>query len=169
METLETRLDEVARIAVRLEQETGCPAQLLIAQWAIESKWGEKPVGHANYFGIKRASRHTKWCTVTTREVVNGKSVVENLAFADYDSLDDSCRDYAWLITNGAPYHAAWEQYREGRDLPVLIVAVARVYATDPNYAHLAVEVASQANVLQAIAKAPYEDITDGTTTRQSS
>ena len=48
METLETRLNEVARIAVRLEQQTGCPAQLLIAQWAIESKWGEKPVGPAN-------------------------------------------------------------------------------------------------------------------------
>jgi hypothetical protein len=30
----------VARIAVRLEQETGCPAQLMIAQWAIESAWG---------------------------------------------------------------------------------------------------------------------------------
>ena len=64
METLETRLNEVARIAVRLEQQTGCPAQLLIAQWAIESKWGEKPVGHANYFGVKRAARHTQWCTV---------------------------------------------------------------------------------------------------------
>ena len=48
MENLETRLNEVARIAVRLEQQTACPAQLLIAQWAIESKWGEKPVGKAN-------------------------------------------------------------------------------------------------------------------------
>src|ERR1017187_10195665 len=69
MENLETRLNEVARIAVRLEQQTGCPAQLLIAQWAIESKWGEKPVGHANYFGVKRAARHTQWCTVATQEV----------------------------------------------------------------------------------------------------
>jgi flagellum-specific peptidoglycan hydrolase FlgJ len=60
MENLETRLNEVVRIAVRLEQETGCPAQLMIAQWAIESAWGTKPVGHANYFGIKRAARHTK-------------------------------------------------------------------------------------------------------------
>lgn len=34
---------------MRLEQQTACPAQLLIAQWAIESKWGEKPVGPANY------------------------------------------------------------------------------------------------------------------------
>jgi hypothetical protein len=56
METLETRLNEVARIAVRLEQKTGCPAQLMIAQWAIESAWGEKPVGHANFpWGLHRA------------------------------------------------------------------------------------------------------------------
>jgi flagellum-specific peptidoglycan hydrolase FlgJ len=52
METLETRLNEVLRIAVCLEQETGCQAQLLIAQWAIESKSGEKPAVHANHFGI---------------------------------------------------------------------------------------------------------------------
>ena len=48
-----------------------------------------------NYYGIKRAARHTKWCTVATREVVNGKSVVQDLDFADYDSLEVSCRDYA--------------------------------------------------------------------------
>jgi hypothetical protein len=78
---------------------------------------------------VKRAARHTQWCTIETREVVGGKSVVENLEFADYDSLEDSCCDYAWLITNGAPYRAAWEQYQKARDLPSLIAAVARVYA----------------------------------------
>jgi hypothetical protein len=36
METLKTRFNEVARIAVRLEKQTTCPAQPLIAQWAIE-------------------------------------------------------------------------------------------------------------------------------------
>jgi flagellum-specific peptidoglycan hydrolase FlgJ len=153
METLETRLNEVARIAVRLEQQTACPAQLLIAQWAIESKWGEKPVGHANYFGVKRAARHTQWCTVATREVVNGKSVIENLEFADYDSLADSCRDYAWLITHGAPYHPAWEQYQKDSDLNELTEAVACVYATDPNYGRLATAIAGQANVGHAIAE----------------
>jgi hypothetical protein len=40
MENLETRLNEVARIAVRLEQQTACPAQLLIAQWAIRIEVG---------------------------------------------------------------------------------------------------------------------------------
>ena len=159
METLETRLNEVARIAVRLELETGCPAQLMIAQWAIESAWGAKPVGHANYFGIKRAARHTKCCIVTTREVVNGKSVVENLEFADYDSLESSCRDYAWLMTHGAPYQAAWEEYQGDRDLDTLMVAVARVYASDPGYAHLAMAIARQPNVTDAIVEGGAEGV----------
>ena len=68
MKTLQVPLNEVARIAVRLEPETGCPAQPLIAQWAIESRWGEMPVGHANHFGKKRSARHPKWCTVATHE-----------------------------------------------------------------------------------------------------
>jgi flagellum-specific peptidoglycan hydrolase FlgJ len=120
----------------------------------IESKWGEKPVGHAKYFG-KCATRHTKWCTVATPEVENGKSVIENLEFADYDTLDDSCRDHGRLITNCAPYDAAWEQYQKGRDLPALVGALARVYATDPNYAHPAVAIADQTNVRQPIAASP--------------
>jgi hypothetical protein len=38
METLETRLNDVARIAARPDQETGCPAQLLAARSAVESR-----------------------------------------------------------------------------------------------------------------------------------
>src|ERR1035441_561537 len=74
MDDRQTRLNEVARIAVDLESQTGCPAQLLIAQWALESKWGAKPAGNANFFGVKKSDRHEKCSTVSTREVVNGKS-----------------------------------------------------------------------------------------------
>ena len=70
MDDRQTRLNEVARIAVELESQTGCPAQLLISQWALESKWGAKPAGNANFFGVKKSDRHEKCCTVTTREVV---------------------------------------------------------------------------------------------------
>ena len=59
MENREQRLKEVAGIAAALEKQTACPAQLLIAQWAIESEWGAKPVGHANYFGVKKAAIDT--------------------------------------------------------------------------------------------------------------
>ena len=88
---------------------------------------------------------------MTTREVVDGKSVVQDLQFADYDSLDASCRDYAWLITRGSPYRSAWETYQNTRDLYGLIASVARIYATDPAYTKLAMGIASQTNVATAI------------------
>jgi len=157
MEDREQRLKEVAATAVALEAQTGCPAQLLIAQWAVESEWGAKPAGNSNFFGIKKSDRHNLCCTVTTREVVNGTSIVENLQFADYASLADSCRDYVWLITCGAPYHAAWQQYLNNRDLHTLIAAVARVYATDSGYEQLVATIAGQENVAQAIAEARRE------------
>ena len=53
------------------------------------------------------------------------------------ESLDDSCGDYAWLPTNGAPYRAVWERYLQDHDLHGLIAAVGHSYAADPVYARL--------------------------------
>ncbi len=153
----QARRTEVARIAVALDKQTQCPAQLMIAQWAVESRWGAKPVGHANYFGMKKNSRDPESCTVETEEVVNGKPVEEELQFADYDSLEDSCRDYAGLITTGEPYRAVWEQYSFDRNLNALIAAVAAKYATDPGYAELVTLIANQTNVTRAIVAARRE------------
>jgi hypothetical protein len=45
MDDRHARLEEVARIAVALEAQTGCPTQLMIAQWAVESMWRTPWVG----------------------------------------------------------------------------------------------------------------------------
>lgn len=150
----QTRLTEVAGIAVAIEASTGCPASMLVAQWAVESRWGAKPAGQANYFGMKENSRDPNSCAEETKEFVDGKLVEEELLFADYVSLADSARDYALLITKGEPYHAAWEQYSKDRDLGALIVAVAAKYATDPGYGALVGLIARQANVTRALALA---------------
>ena len=176
---LQQRLAEVAGIAVRVERETAFPPQLLIAQWAVESRWGAKPVGRANYFGVKRGSRHSDFCVVTTQEcfsvaqiaqwndrhpqrparvignLLDGKHIVElEDEFADYPSLEASCRDYVWLITHGERYRSAWASYQVTRNLPALIDGVARVYATAPDYASLVQQIAGQANVAAAIQSA---------------
>ena len=186
MEDREQRLNEVAGIAAALEKQSACPAQLLIAQWAIESQWGEKPVGHAGYFGIKRAARHTKFCIVTTHEVFTPSQLAawnrqhaDRLArvnstlpdgrvrvelddqSADYDSLEASCQDYAWLITQGVPYRHAWRQYQQDRNLDELIGTVARTYATAPQYAEMAKAIAAQSNVVNAVTEG---NATPGTT-----
>ena len=106
---LQTRLVQIANIAVAIETKTQCPAPMMIAQWAVESRWGAKPVGHANYFGMKKNSRDPESCTEETTEEIDGKLVDEELHFADYDSLEESAQDYADLITQGDPYHAVWD------------------------------------------------------------
>ena len=74
--------------------------------------------------------------------------------FADYDSLEASCEDYAWLITHGEPYQKAWQQFQRDKNLDALISAVARTYATAPQYAEMAEEIARQANVANAVDEA---------------
>jgi flagellum-specific peptidoglycan hydrolase FlgJ len=151
------RLAEIAAIAVRLERETGVPAALLVAQWAVESAWGARPIGAANYFGIKKSARHARSCRVQTAEHIGGKRIEICAEFADYNSLEDAARDYAWLISNGWPYREAWKQYLATRDFDGLAAAIARVYATDPQYGLLIRTVAKQDNVRAAIETARAE------------
>jgi flagellum-specific peptidoglycan hydrolase FlgJ len=149
------RLTAIAAIAVSLERSTGVPAALTVAQWAVESAWGASPTGKANYFGIKFCpDRHTASCTVDTHEVVDGRTVAICARFADYRSLTASAADYAWLITHGAPYAAAWVLYEEDKNLDKLIGGVAKVYSTSPRYAELLTSVAHQADVGAALAAA---------------
>jgi hypothetical protein len=46
-------------------------------------------------------------CVIET--LPDGRQRVE---IDDYDSLEMSCRDYAWLITRADSYQRAWQQYR---------------------------------------------------------
>lgn len=178
-EQRQQRLAAVSLIAVGVESETGVPAAAIVAQWAAESNWGAKPVGRANYFGIKHSSRDAKFCVVTTHEwfteseignwnhrypdrparktgKVRGAKfeVALDDLFADYDSLEASVRDYAWLISHGDSYRLAWAGYSADRDLAGLIVGIANVYSTSPSYAELVAAIAGQANVRVAIASA---------------
>lgn len=160
----QTRLAEIAAIAVDQEDLTGLPAKLLIAQWAVESNWGAKPVGNANYFGIKKSKRHTLCCSAQTQEVINGKRQTQTLEFADYPSLLDSCLDYIWLITRGAPYSKAWADYKIDKDFSSFANRVLAIYAT-AQYGTLALQIANQPNVLAAIEVARANRIIPSKTT----
>lgn len=46
-------IKEVGEIAKRLEAQTGVPAKLILAQFGLESGWGEHQSGAFNFFGIK--------------------------------------------------------------------------------------------------------------------
>lgn len=171
-------LDEVSEIAASIESETGFPADAMVAQWAIESSWGEKPVCTHNYFGIKLAVRHKAGCESKTTEIMSARRIetwneahpeqqvvagtkrgfgftVEMVQrFADYHSLDEACRDYAQLIETGAPYSEAWREYQRVRDVKVLLKGLAGIYWTDPDYVQKAINVMGQIDVKEALAAA---------------
>lgn len=106
---------------------------IVAAQWAIESNWGESESGSYNYFGIKAVGNEPytlRW----TNEVRNGRTVREQHKFKNYSSLDEGIKgrvDFikknkryrnAGYFTAKNPSEAAWSLQNAG-------------YATDPKYA----------------------------------
>jgi Mannosyl-glycoprotein endo-beta-N-acetylglucosaminidase len=168
-------LDDVAAIAAKIEGESGFPAEAMVAQWAIESEWGQKPVCTNNYFGIKLAARHQSGCSHETTELMSerriaiwnedhpdhlitkgqkyreGYYVQVNQKFADYHSLEESCRDYATLITTVPIYAEAWHSYQNSKDVRSLLRGLAGIYWTDPEYVSKALAVMAQLDVKESL------------------
>lgn len=175
-------LAEIAPLAVDAEERTGVPARMTVAQACAESDWGVKPIGTANYFGIKKAKRHHGEVLKVTHEEMTevqaakwlrdnpGRqlAIIEHLpsgrikvrgqmAFADFTSLREAIEDYCWLITNGEPYRKCWTFFLHHNNVDSLIGCVAHVYATAGAYAKLVTDISKQRNVTWAIAAARAE------------
>lgn len=124
--------------AQRASQASGVPAQLIMAQAALESGWGKREIRTEdgktsfNVFGIK-ADKSWKGPVVeaTTTEYVSGVAQKTQAKFRAYSSYDESFADYARFMTSNPRYanvlvtpdpaQAAHGLQRAG-------------YATDPNY-----------------------------------
>jgi peptidoglycan hydrolase FlgJ len=134
--------------AQRASQASGVPAQLIMAQAALESGWGRREIrgedGTPSYnlFGIK-ADKSWKGpvAETTTTEYVNGVAQKTRATFRAYGSYDEAFTDYAkFLVTNPRytnvlatqdPAAAAHGLQRAG-------------YATDPEYGGKLVRIMKQ-------------------------
>lgn len=110
---------------------TGIPAEVILAQSALESNWGRTVKGNA-YFGIKGKSASGNSVAFATHEVtLSGKRVSEVDKFRAYASYSEAADDYAALIQRKYPTVLAFSS-----DPEKFSEAVARQgYATDPHYA----------------------------------
>ena len=100
-------------------------APLAAAQWALESGWGKYQSGKNNAFGIKGAGT-----TVQTQEDYGNGMVSVNASFRDYNSPQESVRDYVELLQQ--PRYAAVMQARTPAE--ALRAVKAAGYATDSAY-----------------------------------
>lgn len=134
--------------AQRASQECGVPAQLIMAQAALESGWGRREIraddGRAsfNLFGIK-ASKDWKGrvAETTTTEFVNGVSQKTRAAFRAYDSYEAAFSDYAKLIGNNPRY----ANVRAARTPDEAAQGLQQSgYATDPQYSGKLIRIMKQ-------------------------
>lgn len=146
-------LDKLAPSAKRAEAESGVPAQLVLAQAALETGWGRREIptedgGNShNLFGIKAGG---EWqgdtTTITTTEYVDGRPIKTSDRFRVYDSYADAFSDYAKLIGENP-------RYREVLDAATpdqAAVALQRNgYATDPHYADKLSAIMAQLGTLE--------------------
>jgi flagellar protein FlgJ len=146
------RLSAAAKAACLCEKATGLPAEITVAQWALESGWGASAPGN-NCFGIK-AYDGCQTQTLATKEFIDGAMEERQLEFAAFDSLAACFECHARLITEGKSYTKAWANYLGSRDLQGLIADLAPIYATDPAYADKLRSILAMAQVQTALALA---------------
>jgi len=101
---------------------------LVAAQWALESGWGQHTSGRNNYFGMKGAGS-----SITTQEYINGRYISVYSSFKNYNSAEDSVKD---LVNK---WHKNYKGYRgvnnaRSREEAARMLA-AQGYATSPTYA----------------------------------
>lgn len=145
-----TNLVHAVQAAIQAERETGCPRELSVAQWALESGWGVRQPGN-NCFGIKKYPGAYGIQMIDTWEVSNGKKLRERLAFATFPTLEACFEKHGKLIAEGPRYRAAWDNYERDLSVENLITDIAKVYATDPGYANKLHVILRMPDVVEAL------------------
>jgi len=152
------------------EHASGLWSSLTLAQWAVESDWGQRCPGN-NPFGITWTPNHQEQLLWTHEEVppaqLDGwkiqhpELIVEKTLpsghlwvklrrpFNAYATLGDAFEDHGRLLTQGHPYAAVWSAHCQDAAPFQFITAFAPIYATDHNYAATLTEVINAHNLTQ--------------------
>lgn len=125
--------------AMAVARKSGIPHQLILAQAALESGWGNQEIltksgqpSH-NLFGIKATDDWTgKTTEITTTEYSQGIAQKTKQTFKVYDSYTDALSDYASLLINNPRYRKVLYAATPENAAKALQTAG---YATDPDYA----------------------------------
>ncbi len=132
-------LDKLATPAQAASRVSGVPAELILAQAALETGWGRHEIatrqgGNShNLFGIKAGSHWRGETTdIVTHEYINGRRTQVVDTFRVYDSFEHSLTDYANLIGKNARYEGVVQAASAEQAAYALQQGG---YATDPRYA----------------------------------
>jgi len=133
-----TALTEPAKV---VQEKLGVPFQVVIAQAALETGWGQKIIKHEsgtssnNLFNIKADNRWSgDKVQKETLEFEQGAMVKKSAPFRAYQSLSESVNDYVDFLSNSDRYQDALQN--SGNVEHFLHGLQKAGYATDPQYAN---------------------------------
>ena len=144
----ETFIKSLWPLAVNAAEEIGVTPQVLIAQAALETGWGqyiakdENGNSSHNLFNIKAGSAwQGNTVTLATTELKNGTAVKEYAAFRAYDSYNGGFEDYVALVKHNPRYQQAMVNSASEKDYVVALQKAG--YATDPDYSDKILQIAN--------------------------
>ncbi|MDE1180310.1 glucosaminidase domain-containing protein [Paraburkholderia sp.] len=144
--------------ARQVSDESGCSWELILAQAAQETGWGEKVLqGTNNVFNIKADASWTGESKVfRVWEKVGGKKVWVDAAFRVYDSVLDSLRDRQAFLRDNSRYTKAglFRADVKGNLVREALALQDAHYATDEDYADNLAIVFNGKSMRRAIAEA---------------
>lgn len=135
--------DAVRVMAQHSQRKYGVPADVCLAQWALESDYGEALSGTFNPFGIKGTPGKLLW---TWEQGADGKIYHVQAFFKNFASFEEAFDYHGHMLTRTDGYYA--------RALPFLhdwrkwLHSIAPIYATDKLYESKIVHII-EANHLQ--------------------
>lgn len=141
--------------AIKLQQETGIPAAVKIAQAALETGWGRwMPVDiHTgaksyNLFGIKHhGTDEYGYVECETYEYIKGERVKVVAKFRKYPSYLESLRDHSKFLLTNARYKPAFAYTQNPEQFARELQKAG--YATDPDYAKKLISIMRTYGLLQ--------------------
>ncbi|PAU80358.1 flagellar assembly peptidoglycan hydrolase FlgJ [Halovibrio salipaludis] len=132
-------VQELSPIARDVSEKTGVPAQVMIAQAALETGWGRNMIGgeqepSRNLFGIKADERwNGDKVEITTTEYRDGLPLKEKADFRAYPDYASSFEDYASFLNENPRYQKVLQQADDPQAFAQALQDAG--YATDPGYA----------------------------------
>ncbi|TJY62871.1 flagellar assembly peptidoglycan hydrolase FlgJ [Sinimarinibacterium sp. CAU 1509] len=139
-------------------EKIGVPAEVLVAQAALETGWGRHQLRHPdgsasfNFFGIK-ADKRWQGSDVSSRttEFSQGRMHRTQASFRSYDSIADAFDDYVNFLQSNPRYADA---LRHGGDARQFTSGLQKAgYATDPRYSDKIMRIAHGRTMNTALAK----------------
>lgn len=143
-------LEAIMPWAAEAGQKLGVAPELVAAHAALESGWGQHPLGASNnLFGIKAGGQWQGAVTAAaTTEYAHGLPMKKVEKFRSYPDTASAFRDYANVLADNPRYRDA---LNTGSDARAFAQGVARGgYATDPSYADKLMKLATQLQRHQA-------------------